>query len=298
MLEFVITNHPSPLGLLQAGAVDEGIAGFHRFFYIDVDPSQPLVDRDPHYRLTLPTKFLRDTFFAIISGCDISRQYQLLRELCRAPQLAGLVYERLVVSVLTSTTNKLPCILNNSTSIALQLPFNSSCTPYELLTRTVPQPNTVYVPEVSQRSYDAFVVFSPASTPQSAIPSKLHGLVLQVTTAKSHTVIDTAVRDLIKDVETKPNYKGVEIEWSYIFVVPNKALGKRLTSAVAVASGISWGAGTTERTITVGYLVVDAKDGGTYSLGEVCNSMLPPLYLVLMPFLIVYRICRGGRSQG
>ncbi|KAF7980999.1 hypothetical protein HWV62_35824 [Athelia sp. TMB] len=267
-----IRDSPTPMALLRGGAMDDRIAGFHRLFHIDVDPSQQLVDRDPHYRLTLPTRFLRDTFYEIIAECNLSRQYLLLRDFRPAPQLVGLIYKTLVISIFKTTTTQLSCIPNKSTSIFLQLPFNSSPIPYDLLTKFVPQPNTVYVPEIGQPSYDAFVLFPPTPISQSANLSKLHGLILKVTIAKSHTVINAAVRDLVKDVERKKKYKSSKIEWRYIFVVPNEALGKRLTSAAAVASGVSWGAGTMRRTIDVGYLVIDAKDGKTDSLGELMES--------------------------
>ncbi|KAF7985478.1 hypothetical protein HWV62_5251 [Athelia sp. TMB] len=79
-LKEVIRNTPNPMTLLKGGAIDDRTASFYRLFHIDVDPSQQLVDRDPHYCLTLPTRFLRDTFYEIIAECNHSRQHHLLSD--------------------------------------------------------------------------------------------------------------------------------------------------------------------------------------------------------------------------
>ena len=193
---------------------------FNRFFFATpTDEPKPNLG-NPTFTYKIPTSFLESMLMDFARTKTLEEQITFASKFMLYPQVAGILYEAVVVTTLELSDKPLDCVLANGSHFQLQLPLVVPTEVADFNRLFTPNDGVLYIPPKDFPSIDAVAVTEGAQ----------RITLLQMTIASRHAINVTGIKRVVDTFESTTS----NLKWAFIFVVPSRKIGEGLIKSATV----------------------------------------------------------------
>ena len=199
---------------------------FNRFFFAAPTNEKPKPTfGGPGFTYDVPTSFLRSMLRDHARTKKLEELITFASKFAPHPQVAGILYETVVVTTLELSREPLDCVLANGSDFQIQLPLVVPTEETDFNRPFTPKDGVLYIPPQNFPSIDAVAVTEGAK----------RMTLLQMTIASRHAINVTGIKRVVDTFEPTTS----NLKWTFIFVVPSQEKGEGLikSATVEIAKG-------------------------------------------------------------